>query len=123
MMGISENIRILRECHNLTQAEFGVIAGVSDKAVSTWENGSAEPRTGAIQRIADHFGLTKSALIEDGALGETITSPLQRQLLSLLEQLNEDGQRRVLNYAEDLVASGRYEFSADNLIYLNPFKR
>ena len=109
MMGISENIRNLRECHNLTQAEFGAIAGVSDKAVSTWENGIAEPRMGAIQRIADHFGLTKSDLIEDGALGENIPSPLQRQLLLLIEQLNDEGQRRVLDYAADLVAGGRYQ--------------
>ena len=109
MMGISENIRNLRECHNLTQAEFGSIAGVSDKAVSTWENGIAEPRMGAIQRIADHFGLTKSDLIEDGALGENIPSPLQRQLLLLVEQLNDEGQRRVLDYAADLAAGGRYQ--------------
>ena len=51
----------------MTQAEFGEIAGVSDKAVSTWENGTAEPRLGAVQKIAQHFNITKGSIIEDDA--------------------------------------------------------
>ena len=38
MMSISKNIKKLRLEHNLSQKEFAKIAGVSDKAVSTWEN-------------------------------------------------------------------------------------
>lgn len=64
-MSIADNIKRLREKHNMTQAEFGEIAGVSDKAVSTWENGTAEPRLGAIQKIAQHFNITKGSIIED----------------------------------------------------------
>ena len=66
-MSIARNIKALRESHNLTQAEFGKIAGVSDKAVSTWENGSAEPRMGAIQKIADYFGVSKGSIIDDAS--------------------------------------------------------
>lgn len=64
-MSIGNNIKTLRESKNLTQAEFGKIAGVSDKAVSTWENGTAEPRMGAIQRIADHFKVSKGWIMGD----------------------------------------------------------
>jgi transcriptional regulator with XRE-family HTH domain len=67
-MGIPENIKKLREMYNLSQKDLGIIAGVSDKAVSTWEKGLKEPRMGAIQKIADHFGLQKSNIIEDGGL-------------------------------------------------------
>lgn len=42
-MGIGENIRQLRESHGMTQTDLGKIAGVSDKAVSTWESGPAAP--------------------------------------------------------------------------------
>lgn len=40
-------------------------------AVSQWENGRAVPRMGAVQRIADHFGVSKGAVIdeESDALG------------------------------------------------------
>ena len=67
-MGIAQNIRYLRRIHDLSQRDFGKIAGVSDKAVSAWENGLKEPRMGAIQKIADHFNLQKSNIIEDGGL-------------------------------------------------------
>ncbi|MGG3798945.1 LexA family protein [Metabacillus fastidiosus] len=64
-MSIGKNIKKLREIHNLSQKELAEIAGVSDKAVSTWENELKEPRMGAIQKIADHFGILKSDIIED----------------------------------------------------------
>lgn len=67
-MGISENIKLLREQYGLSQKELGQIAGVSDKAVSTWEQAIKEPRMGAIQKIADHFGIQKSNIIEDNGL-------------------------------------------------------
>lgn len=64
-MSIGKNIKRLREQHNLSQEELAKIAGVSDKAVSTWENDIKTPRMGAIQKIADHFGILKSDIIED----------------------------------------------------------
>lgn len=64
-MGIPDNIKRLRAIHGLTQSELGKIAGVSDKAIWTWENGTAEPRMGAIQKIADHFNIKKSDIIEE----------------------------------------------------------
>ena len=67
-MPISENIKRLREMYGLTQAELGEIAGVSDKAVSTWEAGTKSPRMGAIQRMADHFGIKKSDIIDDAGM-------------------------------------------------------
>ena len=75
-MPIGENIKRLRIMHGLSQKELAQIAGVSDKAVSTWENGTKEPRMGAVQKIADHFGLKKSNLIEDNGLEINIT-PVQ----------------------------------------------
>ena len=66
-MSIAENIKALRERYGLTQQQLGEIAGVSDKAVSTWETGANVPRMGAIQRMADHFGLSKSDIIEDSS--------------------------------------------------------
>ena len=64
-MSIGENIKYLRESHGLTQVQLAEIAGVTDKAVSTWENDTKTPRMGALQKIADHFGIAKSDIIED----------------------------------------------------------
>lgn len=63
-MSIADNIKRIREMYGLSQEEFAKIAGVSDKAVSTWETGRNEPRMGAIQKIADYFNITKSEIID-----------------------------------------------------------
>jgi len=51
-MPISDNIKILRERYNISQKELAEIAGVTDKAVSTWESGINTPRMGPIEKIA-----------------------------------------------------------------------
>lgn len=88
-MSISENIKNLRLKYNLSQKELAMIAGVTDKAVSTWEKGTKEPRMGTIQKIADHFGIRKSDLIEDSN-----TLPLtprdERQIAEDLERMIAD---------------------------------
>lgn len=65
-MSIGANIRRLRERNGLTQEEFGKIARVSAMAVSQWENDRAVPRMGAVQALADHFGISKGEIIDDG---------------------------------------------------------
>ena len=72
-MNISDNIKYLRKSFNLSQKDLGLIADVSDKAVWSWEQGTREPRMGALQRLADHFGLKKSDII-DGDLEEVFKS-------------------------------------------------
>lgn len=76
-MSIGANIRRLRESHRLTQKELGEIAGVSDKAVSTWEKGIKLPRMGAIERLANYFGVPKSAILDDTV---SEASPFAKQL-------------------------------------------
>lgn len=64
-MSIAENIKGIRLEHGLSQAELGKIAGVSDKAVSTWELGIKVPRMGAVEKMANYFGIAKSVIVDD----------------------------------------------------------
>lgn len=64
-MNVGLSIKELRESHGMTQEELGKIAGVSSMAVSQWENGRTVPRMGAIQQIADYFGIPKSTIMGD----------------------------------------------------------
>lgn len=64
-MSIAENIKKLRLRFGVTQAELGEIAGVTDKAVSSWERGESEPRMGAVEKMARHFGIKKSEIVDD----------------------------------------------------------
>lgn len=71
-MSIASNIKTLRNIYKLSQKELAIIAGVTDKAVSSWEVGAKEPRMGNIQKIADHFGLPKSAIIENNGISKSL---------------------------------------------------
>ncbi len=99
-MGIPENIKRLRESHNLSQEEFGKIANVSDKAVSSWENGTREPRMGAIQKLADYFGIQKSDIIEDRDNPSYYLDPKTARLAQ--EAANDPDVRILLDAKRDL---------------------
>lgn len=118
-MSISENIKNLRLQYDLTQSELGEIAGVSDKAVSTWENGTAEPRMGAIQRIAEHFHISKGSLVDDAPdikpTGDSLTAS-EAALLTIVRKLNDAGQQKVFDCAKDLQASGLYLKTAPSAV-------
>lgn len=77
-MTIGSNIKRLRESFDLTQEEFGKIADVSSMAVSQWENGRSVPRMGAIQAIADHFHISKGAILDDASDDRKIGIPVAR---------------------------------------------
>ena len=65
MKTIADNIKALRKNYSLTQGQLGEIAGVTDKAVSTWENGVAVPRMAVARRISEHFGISLSEILEE----------------------------------------------------------
>lgn len=67
-MSIGDNIKRIRTSHGLSQAELGKIAGVSDKAVSTWESDIKVPRMGAVERISQYFGIPKSTILDDSTI-------------------------------------------------------
>ena len=56
-MEFSEKIRFLRKKYKLSQAELGKRVGVSNRAVSKWENGESMPSTDTLLSIATVFGV------------------------------------------------------------------
>ena len=52
----------LRTEKGLSQAQLGEMLGVTNKAVSKWENGSAKPNTKLLSRLAEILGVTVEEL-------------------------------------------------------------
>jgi transcriptional regulator with XRE-family HTH domain len=57
-MEFSEKIRFLRKKNKLSQEELGKKVGVSNRAVSKWENGESFPSTDTLLSVATAFGVT-----------------------------------------------------------------
>lgn len=108
-MSIAENIKLLRSWKGISQEELAAIAKVTDGSVSNWENGTNEPRMGAIQKIADYYGIKKSDIIEDGAMISTMQKEklahsyelplIDRKIADVLRNMDDEGKTKLLDYA------------------------
>ena len=67
---IGKFIQLLRKDKNLTQAELANRIGVSDRAISKWENGRGLPDYEYISDLCDELGITFNEFIA----GEKIES-------------------------------------------------
>lgn len=56
-------ISALRERRGLSQYQLGALVGVSDKAVSKWENGASTPRLGTIRKLAEILEVSVDELL------------------------------------------------------------
>ena len=63
MSGFSEKLSGLRQQAGLTQAELAKKLAISKSAVSMYECGKREPELDLLERIADVFGVSVSALL------------------------------------------------------------
>lgn len=109
--------RQLREAAGLTVEEFckqynARFDGRMNKStVSRYENSLQEPMISTVKKVAIFFSVDPSDLLGYSVCASAAPAALSPQLQTLadaLDQLNEEGQEKLLDYAADLVASGRY---------------
>lgn len=59
---MKDRIKEIRKAHNLNQADFGAKLGISNTAVSKWENGENTVPESAIMLIVSKFGVSETWL-------------------------------------------------------------
>lgn len=91
-MSIGTNIRNLREYKQMTQLQFAELLGVSDKAVSAWENGTKIPRMGIVEKLSQIFGIEKSVILDE----QSELGLKDIELYSYLEELKNREELRML---------------------------
>ena len=102
-------VNILNE-RSKTQIEVAKAIGVSQQTFNTWCRGIALPRMGKVQLLADYFNIKMTELLEDspGESEPSIDSNRLR-LLKLYDSLNDDGMKRLIEYALLLNSSGVFK--------------
>ena len=70
----------------LTQSELGEILGVSNKAVSKWENGSAMPRLDMMSKITDYFGVSMDEFLDIPSDKKHTDAELEQKYLELYNE-------------------------------------
>ena len=60
----AENLKKLRKQYRVTQTYLGDCVGVSQRAISHYEDKNAEPSVETLAKIADFFGITIDELVK-----------------------------------------------------------
>ena len=111
-MSFSSRLRQAREQANLTQQDFAKKLGVTKNAISNYENGVSSPKWDVLVKIFDVLQVEPNFLYQDDFTardnGNSLT-PTQTSLLSIFDELNDEGQSKVIEYAEDLCRTGYYK--------------
>ena len=83
---IGKTIAALRKKNKMTQSALAEQLGVSDKAVSKWENGINQPDIQTLRSICAVFGISTEDFFRI-ASGETVDKVLSAKESSLVEPI------------------------------------
>lgn len=99
----STNLRFYMKRENMNQADISRLLGVSESAVGKWLNLKSTPRMGMVEKLAMHFGINKSDLLEMHAK-EPLSqkSPIPETLAAHFEgkEFDENDLRDIANFVE-----------------------
>lgn len=107
-MPILSRIKSAKKAAGLTSDELAAKSGVPIGTLRKILAGATtEPKLPALMAIASALGVSVDWLIYGSASDYRLPADL-KILSDALAQLNDEGREKLLDYAADLVASGRY---------------
>lgn len=89
---IGSQILTLRNRMGYTQEDLASILNVSKQTISNWETGTKTPRMGSIQKMADHFNVTKSFIIDGYE---------KKEIDAVYNKLSPDRKVKVYDFASE----------------------
>lgn len=104
MEQLGDRVRKLREGRNMTQTELSEILGMKTyTTVSKWEKNENFPKGKDLKKLAEIFNVTSDYLLglADSKLGKITAQSEKNEIISIYEQLEEQRQEKVLNYAKE----------------------
>ena len=117
-MTVGDRIKSLRVQHDMSQEELGVLLKTTKQTIFKYENNIVTnipldkiERLSEIWNISPAYimGWMENPLPLSTCLTKAPASGSDLEKLSdVLAQLNEEGREKLLDYADDLVASGKY---------------
>lgn len=101
----SANLTYYMTINNIKRPQLANDLNINYYTICDWVNGRKYPRQDKLDKLAAYFGISKSDLIEqhknDGSA----------HLLNVYRSLNETGQQKLIDFGDDLIASGNYKKS------------
>lgn len=114
-MIFARNLTRLMAEHREKQVDIARLLGVSKAAVSSYVHGDLMPRMDKLEILAQHYGVSRGALIEDAAAGPDAPDKAQPAVepehpaLTIYDNLNQAGQREFIRYGRYLTKQPAYQ--------------
>lgn len=113
-MSIGERIKYYRKEIGMSAEDLANIIGVSPSTIYRYENNDiSNMGIDKLQAVASALH-TNAYVLMGWDVSSTQSTQSSPTILSVIEQLNAEGQEKVLNYAKDLVSSGNYNSSSSD---------
>ena len=110
METLNDRIKQLRKEKGFTQSQLADLLGVTDKAVSKWEVGEANPDISLLVKISEIFGVTIDYLLT-GKVEETIS----------LDDMDDEKRFLYLIKKDDAVGFEKYGYPDQLTIFASPY--
>ena len=109
-MSIGTRIKERREELGMTQTQLADKIGVSKGAIGNYETDANSPKASMMYKIFAALDCDANYLYQDESpeLKSDILPDDKRYLLRLYDQLNQEGQEKMIDLADDMVQSGKY---------------
>lgn len=117
---LGEFLRDARDSAEMTLADAASAIGVTTMTIQRYEKAERKATVETVRKLCAVYGVDADSLMQGAidrfrslsdfsiSVSEYLSDP-ERILLSRFRSLNADGQQRLVEYAEDLAASGRYK--------------
>ena len=107
-------LRERRKALSLSQFQLGRLMGVSDKAISKWENGTSKPKSSLFKKLADIFDISVDELLQCKLYEKKGSTELELMENKIWESAKE---RLALIYGDNvpLIAQSRFEYEKSKL--------
>lgn len=104
----------LLEPTGISKNKLVSILGINKNSFVDWENRGNIPSGDVVAKIADYFHVSTDYLLgrtDSKEPPEASGGPLRSALLGNFDQLNLEGQERLVETSDDMVSSGKYKKS------------
>ena len=117
---VAKNLKRIMYESGKTQADVARDLHINKSTLSCWMNGVRTPRMKSIDMLCHYFNVLRSDIMEeqsqDQIIDFSVLSNNEKELIISFRDFNAEGQEKVLNYINDLAATGLYNiFNQDGI--------
>ena len=108
-MSIGERIKERREELGITQIQLAELIGVTKGAIGNYETDANSPKASIMYKVFEALQCDANYIFQDEMKNKNALAEADRALLRKFHLLNEEGQEKLVDYADDLVKSEKYK--------------